>query len=77
MTRVRVFAALAEAVRAEELNLDADDVAQVRATIAERGTDAARVVAQCTILRDGQRVDDAERVAVDDVLDVLPPFAGG
>lgn len=77
MTRVRLFAAAAEAVDATELEIHASTAGELRATLSERGVDAPRVLAQCALLCDGDRLEDDAALAAGDLVDVLPPFAGG
>ncbi|WP_234989147.1 MoaD/ThiS family protein [Demequina sp. NBRC 110052] len=77
MIAVRLFAAAAEAVGADELSVDAASVADLRAALGATGEDAERVVGQCAMLRGGDRLDDSAELASGDVVDVLPPFAGG
>ena len=76
---VRLFAAVAEAVGAEELTVHAATVGDVvDALVATGGPDTPRVLGLCSMLVDGHRA-----ASVDDGLpegatvDVLPPFAGG
>ena len=77
MIAVRLFAAAAEAVGADEVTLEATSVAGLRAALGDKGEDAARVVGQCAILREGDRLDDTATLTGGDTVDVLPPFAGG
>lgn len=74
---MRLFAAAAEAVGVDELTVDAASVADLRASLGATGEDAERVVGQCAILRDGDRLDNTATLASGDTVDVLPPFAGG
>lgn len=75
--QVRLFAAAAEATGARDLSLEAGSVAVLRSALASRGDDAPRVIAQCAVLREGQRLEDSAPLAAGDLVDVLPPFAGG
>ncbi|WP_062521212.1 MoaD/ThiS family protein [Demequina silvatica] len=81
MITVRLFAAAAEAAGAPELTLDAGavsgSVAGLREALAARGAEAPRVIPQCAILRSGERLEDSASLAAGDLVDVLPPFAGG
>ncbi|WP_156159092.1 MoaD/ThiS family protein [Demequina gelatinilytica] len=80
MIAVRLFAAAAEACGAEELALDAvqaGSAGSLRATLAGHGPEAPRVIAQCALLRAGERLEDDAALASGDLVDVLPPFAGG
>ncbi len=77
MIAVRLFAAAAEAVGADNLEAEVGTVASLRETLSALGDNAARVVAQCAVLRGGQRLTDSDALAGGDTVDVLPPFAGG
>ncbi|WP_130011626.1 MoaD/ThiS family protein [Serinicoccus sediminis] len=79
MATVRFFAAAAEAAGTESERVDADDLGSLLAELRERhGAELARVLGLSTVLHDGQYVSDpALPLGHDDVLDVLPPFAGG
>ena len=77
MTTVRLFAAAAEAVGGNELEIEAASVGALRAALGTRGENAPRVIAQCAVLRAGVRLDDGVALAPGDKVDVLPPFAGG
>ncbi|MDN4476533.1 MoaD/ThiS family protein [Demequina sp. SYSU T00192] len=77
MITVRLFAAAAEAADAQELTLDVGTVIGLREALAARGDEAPRVIGQCAILREGTRLEDAAALASGDLVDVLPPFAGG
>lgn len=75
---VRYFAAAAEAAGRDAEVLDAATVGSLRAAAAARhGPDLARVLGRCAVLVGGVRGEDSTPVAADDVVDVLPPFAGG
>lgn len=77
MATVRLFAAAAEAAGTEETVVDAGTVGELREQLAERhGEDLARVLRQCAVVVGGRRADDAHPVG-DELVDVLPPFAGG
>lgn len=79
MSQVRYFAAAAEAAGTQHEVIDAATVGELRARmIAAHGPDLDRVLSRCALLVDGRRVDDdAAPLADTDVVDVLPPFAGG
>jgi len=74
---VRLFAAAAEAVGDDETEVDAATAGDLRLALGARGKDAARVLAQCALLRDGTRLGDDAVLTKGDLVDVLPPFAGG
>ncbi|GAB2605531.1 MoaD/ThiS family protein [Pseudactinotalea suaedae] len=79
MTQVRYFAAAAEAAGTPSEAIHAGTLGDLRARmIAAHGPDLERVLARCAVLVDGRRVDDPEAPIADaDVVDILPPFAGG
>lgn len=77
MVRVRVFAGAAEAIGTQDIDIAAETVAQARAVLGAMGETAPRVIAQCAVLREGQRLDDEATLNPHDVIDILPPFAGG
>lgn len=77
MTRVRYFAAAAEAAgrdaeeRAEE-SLDA-----LRTALVSDHPALADILPRCAVLVDGVRSDADRSLADAELVDVLPPFAGG
>jgi molybdopterin converting factor small subunit len=74
---VRAFAAAAESLGAEELSLDVPTVASLRELLSGYSATAPEVISRCSMLRDGDRLDDDRALHAGDVVDVLPPFAGG
>ena len=78
---VRYFGAArgAAAVDSEIVTLDADiSIAELAHRLAERDGRLAAVLARCSYLCDGVAVRDAAaRVQTGQIIDVLPPFAGG
>lgn len=76
---VRLFAAAAEAVGAEQLELPVGTVQEVvDALVATGGPDTAAVLGRCSFLVAGLRADTTQTpVPAGAVVDVLPPFAGG
>lgn len=78
MAQVRYFAAAAEAAGRESEVLDGATLADLRAAmVARHGPDLERVLRRCAVLLSGARAAEEALVAADDVVDVLPPFAGG
>ena len=78
MTRVRLFAAAAEAAATEEVLVDADTIRELERELDERfGAEFARVRAQCSLMVDGVRADADASLRSAATVDVLPPFAGG
>ena len=77
MTTVRLFAAAAEAVGAREREVEA---ITVRTLIDELTHDARSgyVLSHCSFLAAGARISDFDAsLAHVDLIDVLPPVAGG
>jgi molybdopterin synthase sulfur carrier subunit len=78
MPLVRYFAGAAEAAGTEAEQLAARTVGELRTRmLAAHGDELAQVLGRCSILVDGVRSDDGVSIAPSDVVDVLPPFAGG
>ncbi|MBO3663973.1 MoaD/ThiS family protein [Microbacterium stercoris] len=77
MTRVRYFAAAAEAAgRAEEDRTEAT-LGELRAALAAEYAGLGGILPRCAVLVDGERRDDDAPLAGAQHVDVLPPFAGG
>ncbi|QOR71473.1 MoaD/ThiS family protein [Ruania alkalisoli] len=78
MTEVRYFAAAAEAAGRHGESLAANTIGELRALMVERhGEQLERVLTRCSLLVDGVVAEDATTLEETDVVDVLPPFAGG
>jgi len=79
MATIRFFAAAADVVGADELMLEAVSVGELRHLLENiYGTSAARVISKCSVLVGGIRAEaDDVAISASDVVDVLPPFAGG
>lgn len=79
MPTVRYFAAAAEAAGTDHEVVDGSDVAEVLAAAGSaHGPKLSHVLGHSSLLLDGRYVaDHATQLASGDVLDVLPPFAGG
>ena len=78
MTRVRLFAAAAEAAGAEELTGQFATLGDLERELDARfGEEFARVRAQCSFMVDGERADRDLPLGAGQTVDVLPPFAGG
>lgn len=79
MPTLRYFAAAAEAAGTTQEVIEGADVAAVlAATCDAHGPRMSHVVGHSSLLLDGRYVRDRETpLAAGDVLDVLPPFAGG
>ncbi len=75
----RFFAAAEEAVGAAELVLELPKGATIRAALSHAGGESAMpVLSRCTFLVNSEATTDIETTLKSgDLLDVLPPFAGG
>jgi sulfur-carrier protein len=78
---VRYFAAARAAAGAETETVDVapgTTVAALVDTLAARSSELARVLRRCSFLCDGFAVrDQAAELTNGQIIDVLPPFAGG
>lgn len=77
MATVRYFAGAADAAGAEEeirgeVTLDA-----LRAAVAADHERLGFVLPRCAVLVNGERTDADMPLSASDVVDILPPFAGG
>ncbi len=79
MPTLRYFAAAAEAARTDHEVVDGSDVAEaLDAACRAHGPRMSHVVGHSSVLLHGRYVSDhATPLSSGDVLDVLPPFAGG
>lgn len=77
--QIRYFAAAADAAGCADEQADAPTLGDLLASLtASHGEHFGRVLARCSLLLDGVRVDDpATDLTSASRLDVLPPFAGG
>ncbi|MEV7610782.1 MoaD/ThiS family protein [Microbacterium sp. NPDC089320] len=76
-TRVRYFAAAAEAAGTDSEDRGERSLEQLRAAVIVEHPALADILPRCAVMVDGVRSDDD--VPLDDaqLIDVLPPFAGG
>ncbi len=79
---VRLYAAAAEAAGCHELVVPLEQsplpLAQLIGELSQRGEQLARVCGQSSFLVNGTRTEPSwGTVSPGDVVDVLPPFAGG
>ena len=78
---VRYFAAARAAAGAETETVElcaGTTIAELIDVLKARDSELSRVLARCSFLRDGIAVRDMESALGDaQILDVLPPFAGG
>jgi len=80
MALVRFYAAARDAAGTAEAVVDVGRSADLTAQLVARyGDPMARVLTTASLLVDGARVSPRDDVALrpDEVVDVLPPFAGG
>lgn len=79
MTQVRLFAAAADAAGTATEDVSCSTLGDLVAELQGRhGEQFAAVLDRCSVLVDGRAVtDDAESLAEAQVVDILPPFAGG
>ena len=78
MATVRLFAAARAAAGVPSLLVDATTVGQALDAAVAAHPGLARVLPQCSLLRDEVACrDHGTPVGPDTVIDVLPPFAGG
>lgn len=77
MTRVRYFAAAADAAGVDAEDRAETTLAALRAAVVAEHPALADILPKCAVMVDGVRSDDD--VSLDDaqLIDVLPPFAGG
>lgn len=77
MTRVRYFAAAAEAAGTDVEERGERSLLALRTAVVAEHPALADILPRCAMLVDGVRTDDD--LALDDaeLIDVLPPFAGG
>lgn len=76
---VRYFAGAAEAAGTDAEQVEAATAHELRvALVAAHGPGLERVLARCSLLADGVRLEDpATPLRPGVTVDVLPPFAGG
>lgn len=79
MTQIRHFAAAADAAGTVSEDASASTLGELTELLVNRhGEQFAAVLGRCSVLVDGRAVtDSAESVAGANVIDILPPFAGG
>lgn len=78
MATVRYFAGARDAAGTESETVDATTVGELHAAVVARHAALADVLPRCSLLVGGVRAtDDDTRIAEDETVDVLPPFAGG
>jgi molybdopterin converting factor small subunit len=78
MTRVRYFAAAEDAAGREEESRAEATLGALRAALASDYPALGAILPRCSVLVAGTRAADPDTpLAMDTLVDVLPPFAGG
>ena len=77
MPVVRYFAAAQEAAGRDTERRAETTLGDLRRAVAAEHPGLGGILPRCAVLVGGSRVDDATPLAADDLVDVLPPFAGG
>ena len=77
MAVVRYFAAAQEATGLDTERRTEPTLGELRRAVAAAHPGLGGILPRCAVLVDGSRVDDDTPLADDDLVDVLPPFAGG
>ena len=77
MAQVRYFAAAAEATGLELERRAETTLGALRAAVASDHPGLGGILPRCAVLVEGARVADETPLGTDDLVDVLPPFAGG
>ena len=77
MIQVRFFAAAREAAGTSSEQRSEGSVGDLRAALVRDHPALGAVLGHCALLVDGVRRDDAFALDQAELVDVLPPFAGG
>ncbi|MFJ4223831.1 MoaD/ThiS family protein [Microbacterium sp. NPDC089695] len=77
MTRVRYFAAAAEAAGTDAEERPETTLAELRAAVVSEHPALGDILPKCAVMVDGVRSDDDRSLDGVALIDVLPPFAGG
>lgn len=77
MAVVRYFAAAQEAAGRDTERRADTTLGELRRSVSAEYPALGGILPRCAVLVDGARVEDATPLGADDVVDVLPPFAGG
>ncbi|MEV4736522.1 MULTISPECIES: MoaD/ThiS family protein [unclassified Microbacterium] len=77
MTRVRYFAAAAEAAGTDAEERSERTLAELRAAVVAEHPALADILPRCAVMVDGVRSDTDRSLDGVGLIDVLPPFAGG
>ncbi|WP_372966926.1 MoaD/ThiS family protein [Microbacterium sp.] len=76
-TRVRYFAAAAEAAGTDAEDRGERSLAELRAAVVADHPALTDILPRCAVMVDGVRSDDDRPLDDAQLIDVLPPFAGG
>lgn len=76
-TRVRYFAAAAEAAGTDTEHRGERSLAELRDAVVADHPALADILPRCAVMVDGVRSDDDRPLDDAQLIDVLPPFAGG
>jgi molybdopterin synthase sulfur carrier subunit len=77
MAVVRYFAAAAEATGVDVEKRPESTLGALRAAVAAAHPGLGGILPRCAVLVGGARVSDETPLDADELVDVLPPFAGG
>lgn len=77
MAVVRYFAAAQEATGRDSERRTETTLGELRRAVSEEFPGLGGILPRCAVLVGGSRVDDDAPLGDDDLIDVLPPFAGG
>ena len=77
MAVVRYFAAARDATGLDTERRDEVTLAALRDAVAAEYPGLGGILPRCAVLVGGSRVADDTPLGTDDLVDVLPPFAGG
>ena len=77
MTRVRYFAAAAEAAGTDAEERGERSLLALRAAVVAEHPALTDILPRCAVMVDGVRADDDRPLDDAQLIDVLPPFAGG
>lgn len=77
MTRVRYFAAAADAAGTDAEERSESTLASLRAALVQEHPELTDILPRCAVMVDGVRTDGDRPLDDVELVDVLPPFAGG
>ncbi|MCP2636401.1 MoaD/ThiS family protein [Microbacterium sp. HD4P20] len=77
MAVVRYFAAAQDATGRDTERRAESTLGELRRAVSDAYPELGGILPRCAVLVGGARVDDATPLHDDDLVDVLPPFAGG